>query len=67
LSSIGGKRYVIAVNATAAPLAAVTVGTGKTGVHIDFAYPAVEAATQVVAVGVYMKLCVETFVRGVEH
>lgn len=47
----GGEGDVVAVDAAADPLASVTIGAGKTGVHVDLADPAAETAPQVVAIG----------------
>jgi hypothetical protein len=57
----GRKGDVIAVDAAAGTFAAVTIGAGKAGIHIDLADPATEPAAQVVAIGVDPQVRMDMF------
>ena len=62
LGLLGREGDVVAVDAAAGAFAAVAVGTGKAGIHIDLADPAAETATQVVAVGIDAELFMDSCV-----
>jgi len=51
LGVFGGEGNIVAIDAAADTLAAIAVGASETGVDVDLADPATEAAPQVVPVG----------------
>lgn len=49
------KRAIVTIDTATNPTAAVAIGAGKAGVHINLADPAIEATAQKCPVGMYLQ------------